>query len=116
MALDRVDSPTEATLFSYDKPSPEIFPDGIKTSGQTDPNYDQIKPYEAFPKEITGRTVWKAEDYKDNPELWKHRFTEEEVKELSDTADAFIASGTPMTGITKVSYEPADSRGRRQHP
>ncbi|KAM0717045.1 hypothetical protein Q7P37_006897 [Cladosporium fusiforme] len=104
MVLDRVDSPVEAPLFSYDKPSSEIFPDGIKTSGQTSPNYDQLKPYEAFPKEITGRTVWKAEDYKDNPELWKHRFTEEEVKELSDTADAFIASGTPMTGITKAKF------------
>ena len=28
--------------------------------------------------------------------------TEEEVQELSDTADAFIASSTPLTGITKV--------------
>jgi hypothetical protein len=102
MALARADSPVDVPLFSYDKPSSEVFPDGIKTSGQTPPNYDQLKPYDAFPKEITGKTVWHAEEFKNNPEKWTHRFTEEEVQELSDTADAFIASSTPLTGITKV--------------
>lgn len=105
MATARADSPIDVPLFSYDKPSSEVFPDGIKTSGQTPPNYDQIKPYSAFPKEITGRTVWTAEDFKHNPEKWTHRFTEEEVKELSDTADAFIQSSTPLTGITRVGLE-----------
>lgn len=102
MAAIRADSPVEVPLFSYDKPSPEKFPDGIKTSGQTAPNYDQIKPYDAFPKEITGKTVWIGDDFKNSPEKWTHRFTEEEVQELSDTADAFIASDTPLTGITRV--------------
>jgi hypothetical protein len=102
MALARADSPVDVPLFSYDKPSSDVFPDGIKTSGQTPPNYDQLKPYDAFPKEITGKTVWHAEEFKNNPEKWTHRFTEEEVQELSDTADAFIASSTPLTGITKV--------------
>lgn len=104
MASARADSPVEVPLFSYDKPSSEVFPDGIKTSGQFNPINDQIKPYEAFPKEITGKTVWKPEDYKNNPERWTHRFTDEEVQELSDTADAFIASDTPLTGITRVSH------------
>jgi hypothetical protein len=31
-----------------------IFPDGIKTSGQHDPLYDLLRPYSDFPKEITG--------------------------------------------------------------
>ena len=104
MALARVDSPIEAPIFSYDKPSSEVFPDGIKTSGQTPPNYDQLKPYDAFPKEITGKTVWKGEEFKNNPEKWTHRFTPEEVQELSDTADAFIQSSTPLTGITRVGF------------
>lgn len=89
-------------VFSYDKPSKSVFPDGIKTSGQSAPNYDQLKPYSEFPKEITGQTVWKSEDYQNNPERWTHPFTEEEIKEMSDAADAFMASGTPLTGITKV--------------
>jgi hypothetical protein len=102
MATARADSPIEVPLFSYDKPSSDVFPDGIKTSGQTPPNYDQIKPYSDFPKEITGPTVWQGEEFKDNPEKWTHRFTPEEVQELSDTADAFIQSSTPLTGITRV--------------
>lgn len=94
--------PVPQQLFSYDKPSKAVFPDGIKTSGQCPPNYDQLVPYEQFPKEITGPTVWKAEDYQNNPERWVHRFSEKEIEELSDAADAFMSSGTPMTGITKV--------------
>ncbi|BDD62954.1 hypothetical protein MPDQ_007857 [Monascus purpureus] len=82
----------------------DIFPDGLKTSGQHPPLYDQLRPFEDFPEEITGPTVWKAEDYKNNPERWTHRFTEEEIEELSQTADKFIASHVPLTGISKANF------------
>ena len=39
---------------------------------------------DAFPREITGPTVWKAEDYRENPEKWTHKFTEEQIEELSN--------------------------------
>ena len=81
----------------------KIFPDGIKTSGQHPPLYDQIKPYSSFPKEISGETVWKAEDYKDNPERWVHVFNDDEIDELCAAADKFLADKTPLTGISKVS-------------
>ncbi|CAK7238469.1 hypothetical protein SEUCBS140593_010720 [Sporothrix eucalyptigena] len=81
-----------------------IFPDGIRTSGQHNPIYSQLKPYSEFPKEITGPTVWHKEDYEGQPERWVHRFSAEEVAELSATADAFIESGTPLTGITKSNF------------
>lgn len=80
----------------------KVFPDGIKTSGQHPPLYDQLRPYSEFPKEITGETVWKAEDYANNPERWVHVFSDEEIKELSEVADKFLASKTPLTGISKV--------------
>ncbi|WEW58003.1 hypothetical protein PRK78_003470 [Emydomyces testavorans] len=70
----------------------DLFPDGLKTTGQHPPLYDQLKPFSEFPKEITGPTVWKAEDYQDCPDKWTHWFTDEELTELSDAADAFIAS------------------------
>lgn len=79
-----------------------IFPDGIRTSGQHVPLYDALKPYSQFPREIAGRTVWNRDDYVNNPERWTHRFTEDEVAELGAAADEFIASGTPLTGISKV--------------
>lgn len=81
----------------------KIFPDGIKTSGQHPPLYDLIRPYSEFPKEITGETVWKAEDYINNRERWVHVFNDEEIAELSTAADKFLADKTPLTGISKVS-------------
>jgi hypothetical protein len=90
------------TLFNNHEVPTDLFPDGIKTSGQLPPIYEQLKPYDAFPKEISGPTVWKAEDYKDVPERWTHRFSSDEIAELSAAADKFIADGIPLTGITKV--------------
>lgn len=85
------------------KVNKDIFPDGFKTSGQHEPLYSCIQPYDKFPKEITGPTAWKAEDYSGNPERWTHSFTEEEIAEIGGAADDFIQSGVPLTGITKVS-------------
>ncbi|KAK7719280.1 hypothetical protein SLS57_005779 [Botryosphaeria dothidea] len=81
-----------------------IFPDGIKTSGQHPPLYDLLHPYEDFPKEIVGPTVWKAEDYKNNPERWTHPFSDDEIAELDKAADAFLAAGHPLTAISKASW------------
>ncbi|KAK4990641.1 hypothetical protein LTR50_002341 [Elasticomyces elasticus] len=97
-------STVKQKTFSYENPSRSKFPDGIKTSGQTEPLYDLLKPYEEFPQQITGPTVWKAEDYKNNPERWTHAFNDEEIAELSEAADAFIASGTPLTGISQSNF------------
>ena len=81
--------------------SKAVFPDELKTSGQHPPIYDRIRPYSDFPKEINGPTVWKAEDYRNNPERWTHVFSDEEIAELSKASDDFIASETPLTGIKK---------------
>lgn len=85
-----------------------LFPDGLKTTGQHAPLREHLHPFEDFPSEITGRTVWKAEEYKDHPEKWVHRFTAAEVEELSSAADQFIAAGTPLTGISQVRFYPHD--------
>lgn len=80
----------------------KIFPDGIKTSGQHPPLVNAIKPYSDFPKEISGPTVWEAKDYQTNPERWVHVLSDEEIEELSSVADSFLASNTPLTGISQV--------------
>ncbi|MCJ1305455.1 hypothetical protein MMC08_008269, partial [Hypocenomyce scalaris] len=85
-------------------PSKAHFPDGIKTSGQHPPQYNQLQPYSSFPTEINGPTVWKAEDYADNPGRWTHHFTEDEIAEMSKAADDFLAGGTPLTGISKENF------------
>ena len=79
----------------------DIFPDGIRTSGQHPPIYEILKSYDQFPKEIVGQTVWKSEDYQHNPEKWVYVFTSEDQEELKAAIDGFMASGVPLTGITK---------------
>ncbi|KAL9082592.1 MAG: hypothetical protein Q9159_006313 [Coniocarpon cinnabarinum] len=81
-----------------------VFPDGIRTSGQLDPDYSLLQPYESFPKCIDGPTVWTRADYVDHPQRWVHVFTADEVDELGRASDTFIASGTPLTGISKDNF------------
>ncbi|KAH7329556.1 TfdA family taurine catabolism dioxygenase TauD [Stachybotrys elegans] len=102
-----VDQPIEAITagkFSNSEAPTSIFPDGIRTSGQHPPLYDVLKPYESFPKEISGPTVWSKETYQNDPDLWTHRFTAEEIAELGDAADKFLSSGTPLTGISQSNF------------
>jgi hypothetical protein len=95
--------PASTDFFQAVPADQTIFPDGFKTSGQQEPLYSLIKPYEKFPKQITGPTVWTAQDFENNPEKWTYTFTEDEVVEIGAAADKFIQQDIPLTGITKVS-------------
>lgn len=119
MAMSIVDTePTashELSNPSHKNVNYKIFPDGVKTSGQHPPIYDALRPYSDFPKEITGPTVWEAEDYANNPERWVRDFSDEEIEELSVVADKFLADGIPLTGISQVGFtESISTRPRTQ--
>lgn len=74
----------------------------VKTSGQLEPEYSLLGSYEEFPKRIEGSTVWKAEDYRENPEKWTHVWNNEEVEEIETATDGFLNAGYELTDITKV--------------
>jgi hypothetical protein len=87
------------------KPKSKDFPDGIKTTGQQPPPYEEIRPYADFPKVITGPTAWTKDQYSGSPEkeaLRKRSFTEEELEELSIAADLYLANGRSLTEMSKV--------------
>lgn len=92
----------DLTQFSSNAVKLSVFPDGLRTSGQHPPVYSQVRPHKDFPLIHTGPTVWKAEDYRDCPELWTHRFSAEEIREIGRASDEFIHNETPLTGISKV--------------
>ena len=73
-----------------------------KTSGQHPPVYDKLFPFDSFPSQISGPTVWKAEDYRNNPSQWIHPFTPTELTEMSKAADDFLVAGKPLTEISKA--------------
>ncbi|KAK0751892.1 hypothetical protein B0T18DRAFT_436107 [Schizothecium vesticola] len=106
--VDEIDLSDSARIAALQKrnndQSRHIFPDGIRTSGQHPPLYHKLRPYSDFPKEITGPTVWHADEYRDHPERWVHAFTDDEIAELSSVADAFIVSGIPLTGISRSNF------------
>lgn len=105
MAPGLLDDSQYSILGAEKAPPKSIFPDGLKTSGQHPPIYDELKPYENFPDHIAGDTLWDANDYKDRPEAWIHRLTEDEIAELGDAADRFKAAGIPLTGISKENFQ-----------
>lgn len=76
----------------------------VKTSGQLEPEYSLLGSYEEFPERIEGPTVWKADDYRDNPEKWTHAWSEEEVGEIETATDKFLDAGYELTDITRVKF------------
>jgi hypothetical protein len=74
------------------------------TQGQHDVLFDLVQPYEHFPKQITGSTVWRAEDFRAEPERWQKRWSEEHVRELEEAYEAFERTGLPLTAITRVRH------------
>ena len=84
------------------KADPTIFPDGLKTSGQHSPIASLIRPYTDYPQVIEGRTVWSKGDFEGRDDKWQRPFTAEEIAEIGQAAEDFIASGRPLTGISQV--------------
>jgi len=72
------------------------------SAGQTEPLAELIQPYAAFPKEVTGRTVWKRDQFISNPEVWQHHWTPRQIELLDKAYDDFAASGKDLTEINKV--------------
>lgn len=104
----RIHSSTPIPLKALSSQNPvdkSVFPDGFKSTGQHPPLYDRLYPYSAFPKEIDGPTLWRPEDYSTHPERWVHPFSVDEIEELSQAADDFIAQGLPLTGINANNFK-----------
>jgi hypothetical protein len=80
----------------------KLFPNGLRTSSQHPPIESQLHPFEEFPRNITGPTAWTREHMIQHPEQWIHRWMEPELAELLQAVDTFIASGVPLTSISKV--------------
>lgn len=72
------------------------------TSGQHEPDFASIPPFSEFPEELTGPTVWAAEDYRNNPERWVRQWSDDEIAEIETATDAFLGAGYPLTKIKKV--------------
>lgn len=101
MAPSISEQPTAAPVVALGKKQ-QVVTVRPRTSGQHEPLYDLLKKYSDFPTEITGPTVWEAEDYKNNPERWTHWWSEEEIAEIETAARNFLDEGRDLISITTV--------------
>lgn len=74
------------------------------SAGQHEPVLAQIQPFAAFPKVITGPTVWKSEDFKDALERWQRTWSPAQIADLESAYDRFEATGLPLTAITRETF------------
>jgi hypothetical protein len=78
------------------------FNKGI-TQGMLEPLHELVQPYSAFPKQITGKTVWKREDFINDESLWKRQWSPEHVASLEAAYDAWAAKNLSLPEIDRVS-------------
>lgn len=79
-----------------------IQPVEVRSQGQHDVLFDLVRPYGDFPREVSGPTVWRAEEFRERPGLWTKAWSEEHIKELEQAYDQFVQQDLPITLITKV--------------
>jgi ABC-type Zn uptake system ZnuABC Zn-binding protein ZnuA len=75
-------------------------------TGQHPPIYSLLQPYERFPKEVAGPSVWRADDLKNNSDSWTYEFSQGQIEELGQAADAILGNGIKLTDISQVSNCP----------
>ena len=103
MAPSISEQPIAAPVVAFGKKQ-QVVEARPRTSGQHEPLYNLLRRYSDFPTEITGPTVWKAEDYKNNPERWTHWWSEEEIAEIETAAKKFLDEGRDLISITTVCH------------
>ncbi|KAL8280968.1 hypothetical protein RQP46_006647 [Phenoliferia psychrophenolica] len=74
------------------------------SAGQHEPVASLIQPYSAFPKVITGPTVWQADDFRSSPDKWQRTWSPAQVADLEAAYATFEATGLPLTAISKETF------------
>lgn len=91
-----------ATIPSLPAAPLKSFNKGL-TSGMLEPSHELVQPYANFPKEITGKTVWKRDEFINDENLWKRQWSAENIASLEAAYDAWAAKGLSLPEIDRVS-------------
>lgn len=64
-----------------------------------------VEPYEAFPQEVTGPTLWTADDYRSESAKpkWVRWWSADEISQIEAASKLWKESGRPLTEIEQVS-------------
>jgi hypothetical protein len=72
------------------------------SAGQHEPVASLIQPYSAFPKKITGPTLWTREELINDEGRWKFQWTPELIRELEEAYDAWTERQEDLPTIRRV--------------
>jgi hypothetical protein len=74
------------------------------SSGQREPEYDLLVPYDDLPEEMTGPTVWTKEELEITPERWLRQFSNEEVEYIEKAIHQVESKGLELAQIDSASF------------
>lgn len=60
--------------------------------------------FESIPREVSGPWVWSGPELEKQTDKWIYRLNDAEIREISDAADAFLASGQELIEISAEEF------------
>ncbi|KAI8235334.1 Taurine hydroxylase-like protein SAT17 [Colletotrichum sp. SAR 10_99] len=74
------------------------------SSGQREPEYDLLEPYESMPEAIVGRTVWTKEDLEADTSRWLRDFTPDEVTHIESAVHDIEKNNLQLSEVDKSTF------------
>ncbi|KAI8265351.1 Taurine hydroxylase-like protein SAT17 [Colletotrichum sp. SAR11_239] len=74
------------------------------SSGQREPEYDLLEPYESMPEAIVGRTVWMKEDLEADTSRWLRVFTPDEVIHIESSVHDIEKNNLQLSEVDKSTF------------
>lgn len=79
------------------------------SSGQREPEYHLLVPFESMPNRITGRTVWAKEDIEKESSRWLRPFTQEEVEHVEKAIHHIESERLSLASVNRDSFPLPDT-------
>ncbi|KAF4932447.1 Taurine hydroxylase-like protein SAT17 [Colletotrichum fructicola] len=74
------------------------------SSGQREPEYDLLEPYESMPEAIVGRTVWTKEDLEADSSRWLRVFSPDEVTHIESAVHDIEKNNLQLSEVDKSTF------------
>lgn len=79
------------------------------SSGQREPIYDLLTPFQSMPKEMTGRSIWTKEELQNEPGRWIRCWNSSEVKQIEQAIQHVEKQKLPLAEVDRSTFRlPAD--------
>ncbi|KAK7902736.1 hypothetical protein LTR67_002382 [Exophiala xenobiotica] len=74
------------------------------SSGQREPIYDLLTPFQDMPEEMTGRPVWTKEELQNEPSRWIRRWNSSEVKQIEQAIQQVEKLRLPLAEVDRSTF------------